>query len=217
MQITALTRYIRWWGGMKSQQGGAGIMAASETGPAFHAITTRALKREGFVGDYIWVDCREGRLELIGEKAGQIRLAPKDIQRLRIGYEETKYSKIYQTVIWRQGAAKPLDLTPLSEHRVNYAVTVRVFAGQMVASGFQNRVERGVSKFSAILGPVLIGILVLAALCISIFVLTEEPWWGRMIVPFIPIVLLGFLIWNMMARQMPRPIRNLAELDKQLP
>lgn len=192
-------------------------MAASETGPAFHAIATRALKREGFAGDHIWVGCREGRLDLIGEKGGQIRLAPKDILRIRIGYEETKYSKIYQTVIWRRGATKPLDLTPVGDHRANYAATMRAFAGQMAAAGLQNRIERGVSKFSAMLGPVLIGILALAAVCISIFVLTEEPWWGRMIVPFIPIVLLGFLLWNMLARQMPRPIQDLAELDKQLP
>jgi hypothetical protein len=202
---------------MKSQQGKRGIMAASDAGPAFHAIATRALKREGFAGDHIWVGCREGRLDLIGEKDGQIRLTPKDILRIRIGYEETKYSKIFQTVIWREGAGKPLDLTPLGDHRAHYAATVRAFAAQMAAAGLQDRVERGVSKFSAVLGPVLIGILVLATLGISIFVLTEEPWWGRLIVPAVPTVLLGVLVWNMLARQMPRPIRDLAELDKQLP
>ena len=192
-------------------------MAASEAGPAFHAIATRALKREGFAGDHIWVGCREGRLDLIGEKGGQIRLAPKDIRRIRIGYEETKYSKIYQTAIWRQGAARPLDLTPVGDHRVPYGTTMRAFAGQMAAAGLQDRIERGMSKFSAMLGPVSIGILVLAALGLSIFVLDEEPWWGRLIVPVIPILLLGFLIWNMMARQLPRPIQDLTELDKQLP
>jgi hypothetical protein len=192
-------------------------MAASEAGPAFHAIATRALRREGFAGDHVWVGCREGRLDLIGEKGGEIRLMPKDILRIRIGYEESKYAKIYQTVIWRQGTAKPLDLTPVGDHRANYGVTMRTFAGQMMASGHQNRIERGVSKFSAVLGPALIGILVLAALCLSIFVLTEEPWWGRTIVPLVPTLILGALIWNMITRQLPRPIQDLAELDKQLP
>lgn len=49
-------------------------MASESNQPAFHAILTRTLKREGFTGDHIWVGRREGRLDLIGETGGEIRI-----------------------------------------------------------------------------------------------------------------------------------------------
>ncbi|HWA42003.1 MAG TPA: hypothetical protein VHA10_02260 [Hypericibacter adhaerens] len=188
-----------------------------EAGPAFHAAMTRALKREGFAGGHVWVGCREGRLDLIGESGGQIRIAPKEVARLRIGYEETKYRKLHQMLIWRQGVAQPLNLAPLGEHGAHYAATVRAFAADLAAEGKLAAIERGTSRFSAVLGPVLMAIPAFGALAISIFVLEEEPWWGRMIVPAVPLAIFALLLWLCFARHMPRPIQSLMELDKQLP
>ena len=78
-------------------------------------------------------------------------------------------------------------------------------------------IERGLTRGIALTLPLAMLAQTLAAGAISLFVLVEEPWWGRLIVPAIPGLLLAVCVWLATARQWPRSVASLAELDRFLP
>jgi hypothetical protein len=54
-----------------------------------------------------------------------------------------------------------------------------------------------------------------AASIIALFVITEEPWWGRLLVPLIPGVVTALAV--MLARRSwPRPVASVAEYRARL-
>jgi hypothetical protein len=189
----------------------------SATEPGFYAARTAALKREGVTGKRAAVTLRAGRLGIVGEDGGAIWIDPADVASLRVGYDEGKSGKYFHTRIVRTSRPAPLALHPLERYDPNYAATIRALAAAVVQAGGIGRIERGTSAFSAWLGPVLMGLLFLAGLAIGIFVLTNDVWWLRFM-PAVPGgILFGVLFWNTKTRLAPRPIKELGELDRQLP
>jgi hypothetical protein len=189
----------------------------STTEPGFYAVRTRALKREGVTGKRAAVVLRAGRLGIVGEDGGAIWIDPADIASMRVGYDETRNGKLFQTTIVRMSRPQPLALHPLARYDPNYAATIRALAAAVVQAGGIGRIERGTSAFSAWLGPVLMGLVFLAGLAIGIFVLAKDVWWQRFMPALPGAILFGVLFWNTRARLTPRPIKELGELDRQLP
>ena len=70
--------------------------------------------------------------------------------------------------------------------------------------------EGGTSVAGSLLFPGLVGALFLAACCVALFVLTNQPWWGRLLVPLLPGVMtaLGIVAAR---RSWPRPVASLEE------
>jgi hypothetical protein len=187
------------------------------TDPGFYAVRTRALRREGVTGKRAAVTLRAGRLGIVGEGGGAIWVDPADIASMRVGYDESKYGKVFHTRIVRTSRPAPLGLHPAQGPDPNYAATIRALAAAVVQAGGIGRIERGTSAFWAWLGPVLMGLLCLAGIGIGIFALADHVWWQRF-TPALPgAILFGVLFWNTRTRLAPRPIRALAELDRQLP
>jgi hypothetical protein len=184
---------------------------------AFHATCTAQLKGLGFEGGHVWVGFLQGRFEVIGEKAGRLSLMPAEIVRARFGYDDSKRGRHFQIRLWRQGDEKSIDIYPTREHWGGYARTVRLLAARVAATGGLERVERGTSKVNAWLGPLLMAIPTSAGIWIAVFVIVDEPWWGRLLVPVGPLIILTLLIWHGFARAFPRPVKDLEELKKQLP
>lgn len=112
---------------------------------------------------------------------------------------------------------KPFRITPTSASWSAYGDAIRSLTSQLVAHQRHDRIEQGYSKFDAIFGPAMMGVLVIAAMGISIFALGNEPWWGRLLAPAIPLLIFGILLWLGVSRYWPRPIRELSDLDVQLP
>ena len=190
-------------------------MTATE--PGFYAVRTGALKREGVSGKQAAVVMRAGRLGIVGEDGGAIWIDPADVAAMRVGYDESKYGKVFHTRIVRTSRPAPLTLHPALGHDPNYAATIRALAAAVVQAGGIGRIERGTSAFWAWLGPVLFFLLFLAGLGVGIFALADHVWWQRF-VPALPgAILFGVLYWNAKTRAAPRPIADLAELDRQLP
>jgi hypothetical protein len=181
----------------------------------FFAARTRALKRDGFRGKRVAATLRDGRLAIVGEEGGAIWIDPADVTLVRIGYQEAKWGKLYRTRIWRKDG-KPLTLHPLPAN-FQYRDSMRAFVDAMEAAGRMNRVERGVSAFSAWLAPALLGLLTLAALGIGVYALAGHIWWQRFLPALAPAVLFAIVTWNARARHFPRPFIDKAELDRQLP
>jgi hypothetical protein len=190
--------------------------AMNATEPGFHAVCTGALKHEGVKGKRAAVTMRAGRLAIVGEEGGAIWIDPADVASMRVGYDESKSGKVFQTNIVRRSRPETLSLHPLARD-ANYAATIRALAAAVAEAGGIGRIERGTSAFWAWLGPVLMGLLFLAGLAIGLFVLTKDVWWQRF-APALPgAILFGVLLWNTKTRLAPRPIRELGELDRQLP
>jgi peptidoglycan/LPS O-acetylase OafA/YrhL len=110
-----------------------------------------------------------------------------------------------------------ITLTPYREAWPSYGATVREFAGGMAAAGRGDRLERGLSKGMALLAPIALTPVALGAAAVSLFALENEPWWGRLIVPAIPIAILALTLWLGLTRIWPRPVRTLADLHGQVP
>jgi hypothetical protein len=190
-------------------------MPDPQSPPGFFAVRTRAMKREGFRGKRVAATMREGRLALVGEEGGALWIDPAEVSRVRVGYEEAKWGKLYLTRIWRTNC-RTLTLHPTPAD-FQYRETIRAFVNAMAAADKLQRVERGVSAFSAWLAPMLFGLLTLAALAIGSCALADFPWWQRYLPALVPAVLTALLYANARARHIPRPLKDLAELDRQLP
>lgn len=189
----------------------------SATEPGFYAVRTGALKREGVTGKRAAVVLRAGRLGIVGEDGGAIWIDPADIAAMRVGYNESRSGKGFLTRIVRTSRPAPLALHPSEKRDPNYAATIRALAAAVAQTGGIGRIERGASAFSAWLGPVLTGLLFLAGLAIGVFVLANHVWWQRFMPALPGAIAFGVLFWNTTARLAPRPIKELAELDRQLP
>jgi hypothetical protein len=117
----------------------------------------------------------------------------------------------------RTGRPELLTLHPLASYDPNYGATIRALAAAVVQAGGIERIERGSSAFWAWLGPVLTGLLFLGGLGVGIFAMVKDAWWQRL-APALPgAILFGVTLWNAKARLAPRPIKELGELDRQLP
>lgn len=158
---------------------------------------------------------REDRLAIVGEEAGAIWIDPAEVTLVRVGHEEVKWGKLYRTRIWRKDG-KTLTLHPTPAD-YQYRETIRAFVSAMAAAGQMHRVERGVSTFSAWLAPVLFGLLTLAALAIGLYLLADFLWWQRLLPALVPAALTALLYANARARHIPKPLADMAELDRQLP
>jgi hypothetical protein len=182
----------------------------------FQCHVNRHMRKLGLVGSVAWVRVGNDVIDLTGADGGQVRIRLDDMTRIRVGYLDSK-GRAYETRIWSWGAEKPLRIMPTIASWAAYAQAVRSLASGLVARQRKDRIERGYSRFDALLGPVLTGLLVLGAVGVSIFALGNEPWWGRLLVPVIPLIVFGSLLWLGVARYWPRPIRELSDLDVQLP
>lgn len=160
--------------------------------------------------------CTGGLLELRGEQTGVWQIAPEALERVRIGYSDGK-RRSYETQLWLADGSGRLELVPLNHQWPAYVTVVRALAATLAGKGLLGRVETGSSRFGALLPVVLFGLLALAAIGISLFALGNEPWWGRLIVPALPLLLFSLFVWTAVKRAWPRPLARLDDLNVQLP
>lgn len=52
---------------------------------------------------------------------------------------------------------------------------------------------------------------------LSLFALSEEPWWGRMLPPIFPGLLFAMVWRDYIRTKRPQAVADLAELERQLP
>lgn len=182
----------------------------------FRAHGNRRLRRAGARGSPVRVSLDGAWLEVAGEPGALLRLPVAAIERMRSGYTEGKGGPFYSTILW-PAAEKPLTLAPLREDWAHYAAFVRALAAQVAASRGLRAVERGDTQFGALLGPVLTGLLLAASLAVCVFALADETTLLRWAPAAVPALLFALLFWRYRAVHRPRPLADLADLDRQLP
>lgn len=171
----------------------------------------------GLGGAFVFVLVTNGTLELRGEVSGNVYIAPLNISRVRIGFSEAKNGKFWLTRISTSAESKPIDLRPTPATRQGYTIVITRFVELMGANGLRDRIETGSSKFDALFGPVLMAIPAFGALAITLLILENEPWWGRMLVPLIPMSIFMLLAWRARTIFWPRPLETDQQLARQLP
>ena len=192
-------------------------MTLSDTGPSFQAFGSRRLRRAGVNGRRVRVTLEGDELVLTGAKDAVLRIHARDVERLRSGYEETKYSRLFQTRLWRRGARAPLLLLPADGDIDAYGITIRAFAARLAGAGGIARVERGISAAGALMVVVLTSFPAVAYCGIALFIgeAADALYWLAGSVPFL--VLSGIFIWHYQARLRPSAVRDLRELEQQTP
>ena len=182
----------------------------------FRAYGNRRLKRGGARGSPVRVSLGAAWLDITGEDPTPLRLPFATIERMRSGYTEVKGGPNYQTILWPAGDT-PITLAPLREDRLLYAAFVSALAAQVAAGRGTPAVERGETAFGALLGPLLIGLLLIAALFVGAYALADHPPYLRWLPALLPALVFALMLWRYRTIHRPRPVADLAELDRQLP
>lgn len=184
---------------------------------AFRAYGNRRLRRGGARGSPVRVALDGAWLDLAGEDgAPPLRLPLATIERVRSGYTEGKGGPFYQTILWPAGEP-PITLAPLRQDWFLYAAFVKALAAQVAATHGPRAVERGDTQFGALLGPVLTGLLLIAALAVCAWALADYPPHLRWLPALVPALLFALLFWRYRTVHRPHPVTDLAELERQLP
>jgi len=188
-------------------------------GPTFRSRIVGALRRHDFDGDFAEVSTAPDGLTLKGADRGFLHVPFERVVRLRVGFTEAKQGLIYEAKVWLDGERAPLAffLYDRREDARGYSGAMRALAASLAESGKLDRVQRGVSLFGALLGPALMVPVVVFALFGASVSADPPVWWHFVVIPLIPSVVLGLLIWRTVTRHMPRAVTSLAELDLQLP
>lgn len=175
------------------------------------------LQRAGLAGDFAVVSISHDGLTIKGATSGSIQVPWTRIARGRIGYTETNYGLIYEARFWTD-EQPALRLIPLdSDEHATYAAGMRSLAKELAAIGRLERIETGVSKFEALVAPMLTGIVVAAAVLVAGYAMHPPLWWHFIVIPGIPAIAFAVLTWMAVKVHWPRPLDNFAELDRQLP
>ena len=187
-------------------------------GPTFRSRIVGALRRRDFDGDFAEVSTAPDGFTLKGADRGFLHVPFERVVRMRVGFTETKSGLVYEAKVWLDGERVPLAFFPYDRTDARgYSGAMRALAASLAESGKLDRVQRGVSSVEALLGPALIAPVVLFALFAASISADPLVWWHFVVIPLVPSVVLGILIWRAVTRHMPRAVTSLAELDVQLP
>jgi len=189
----------------------------SDAANTFAIASTRQLRSIGLEGENLSGGIEGDRLALRGSERGEVTIAISDIVRLRAGFDDVKYGPLYQLRLWTASGGRPLALYLRKLRIGDYSAIVRTLANSVASARGMAQIERGLTAPGALFAPALFLPVVLGALAVSLFVLDEAPWWGRLAVVAIPALIFVVLLWRCFGRQYPRPVRDLAELDRYLP
>ena len=183
-------------------------------GPAFTIPSSKWLRSRHVQGEATVRLMADG-LEVSGASGGLLRISTAQIRQVRSGWSAIKYGPLLQTRVWLHEEDEPLKL----EHRglgfAPYAAVVQGLAAQLARVDGVSRLHRGSSIASAVELLVPMTVLFLAALAISVFVLENEPWWGR---PIPALVALTFVIVGAVLafQRWPRPVRTIDEFNQRI-
>jgi hypothetical protein len=157
----------------------------------------------------------DGSLVLTGSEGGSLTIAALDLERVRIGVIAAR-RVVYSATIWFANGAETIELVPYPNQLAAYRDVMRAFVASLVAQHKGDRIELGTSKLDALLAPVLFGLLAAATLAVAV-ILRGEPWWGRMLIPALPVTLFVLFTRSTLIRQWPRPMGSVADVEGQLP
>lgn len=184
----------------------------------FGVRSNETLSRRGLTGDMVIVELEpEGRLSLRGARQGSLCIECEDLVRLRLGFDETQYERLYIARLWTSGGSAPLRLAPLERPSHGYGVAVRRLAGKMAASGELGRIERGLTAGWALFMPACVLVVTGLVGLLALFAWRDQPLWVRLGVFGVTAALPPAFLWRAIQVDMPRRVASLDEVELYLP
>lgn len=186
--------------------------------PAFYAAMWGGTKRRlGIDGKAPVVRLEPGAIAIEGERGSRARIPFGRIQRIRVGFEESKTGTVLQTKLWLARESKHYGLGSAGNRR-DYGNFVRAAVAEMLRDAPQIAIETGSSLFVPIFLIGAFGTMSLAALAFMIYLAATGDDWtiglGGFAVAAILLAILGPWAWS---RHRPRRIQRLEEIERALP
>jgi len=174
-----------------------------------------ALARAGPEGMIGKVRLDGDTLRVVGEKGGELAIPAVQVERIRlVRISGSRLGTTYEAKIWPKGASAPFLLMP-PRPPTGYGPVIKGFAGRVAAAG--GTVMRGPGLATAIVNLLIIGgsftLLAAGAVLLAVFD-GGWPWW---LAAIITVALDLLLLFDTFRNRWPRRVRNLDELDRELP
>lgn len=163
------------------------------------------------------VELVEGGLLLRGPEGGRLSCPAAEVERLRLGFEETKYSRVHLARVWRAGDDGPLVLVPVDRPARAYGAAMRGFARAVAASGGLARIERGLTFGGAMALPLSVLAVALAGSAFALSVWADRGFCGKMAFVAAMAALSALFLVRAFRLDVPRRVRSLEELERYLP
>lgn len=184
---------------------------------AFVARPRAEFKRLGLAPEEALVTLRQNSV-VISVQGNSVSFDLATVERVRIGYGEGKSMVYFEMELWLTEGIR-FSLVPAGNHAnySNYGRFARRLAHRIADLHGTGVIERGTSFASALVAPILFGLLFAAGSYSSLVREAETGGmtrWIGMIVTSIP---LAIVLWLFFFRHRPRRIRSLDELERQLP
>lgn len=122
--------------------------------PSFRAIRHSSLAAAGLGGAGVDATLAGDTLIVRGTGGGQLVVPLASITRLRIGYEQNKYSgNLYRMKVWASVAPRPLTLATIHSGEADYATIARAIATTVERAHGPGAVEGGLGWVAALAFP----------------------------------------------------------------
>ena len=183
--------------------------------PGFETALVGALARAGLEGGVGIVRLDGDTLRIAGEEGGELAIPAQQVERIRlVRFAGSRIGTTYEAKIWRKGAPEPVLLMP-SRPPVGYGPVMKGFAGQVATA--RGTIMRGPGLATAATNLAIMGgsvtLLATGAVLLAMF----EGGWGWWLAAAIAVALDLLLLRDTFRNRWPRRVRNLDELDRELP
>ena len=188
-----------------------------DEGAGFYALGDRLLARHGVPGDPVAVYCHGDTLLLRGEGGPEFRLPAAAIERLRLGFAETKYSRFQIARIFLTGEAEPLVIHSRDSRAPAYATTMRRFARAVVAAHGSAALERGLTDRAARTTTLVESGVAIVFAAMAVLVWSREAGsLGAAVFVAVLAALAASFAWYANVFEAPHPLASLDEAEKYL-